>query len=233
MKIIDEAWRMHAEHGGIVATSAGDDPDMVHRTERDMTTHGDAPLTRMLRGRYWLHHNPEGVFEEHRPPQTYLDMVEHYPLLHNVIAYQPEPGQDRYYEAALTVREFRYFGRHTNDWLANNQQLLLQEKLAREFQGVGQIRIPVLYDEVNWIGDPDSDQYEPDFENQQSAAFLPNGVNMQIINNRVLIPKPFGPRAHPHVAAEIPEARDGRQVPRQSQPQIFCQKEAGQDLSLD
>ncbi len=199
MKIIDKAWATHVEQGGSKAITVGNDIDALHVAIRDLTTDGGAPLTRILRGRYWLHHNPKEVFEELKPPQIYLDMLEHYPLLPNVIAYQPEPGQDRYYDAALTIREFRYFGRFTNDWIGDHQQLILQEKLVREFPGIPQIPIPVLYDEVLWKKNSDM----PDFENHQTSAFLPNGVNMQIINDHLLIPKPFGPRAKPDVAAEI------------------------------
>ncbi|HET6979145.1 MAG TPA: protein-arginine deiminase family protein [Pyrinomonadaceae bacterium] len=203
MKILDTAWAMHVERGGTKAVTAGDDIDILHPARRDLTVSGTAPLTRMLRGRYWLHHNPEGVFEEHKPPQIYLDMLEHYPLLPNVIDYNPEPGQDRYYEAALSVREFRNFGRFTNDWLGSNQQSILQQKLSQEFPDVPQVTIPILYDEVPWTTDSETKKDMPDFENHRTSAFLPNSVNMQIINEHLLIPKPFGPRTSPDVAAAI------------------------------
>lgn len=208
MQIIDTAWATHVEQGGTKATTAGDDIDALNAGSRDLTTDGDAPLTRLLRGRYWLHHNPVGVFEEHKPPQIYLDMLEHYPLLHNVIAYEPEPGPDRYYEAAMSVREFRHFGRFTNDWLGKNQfgedqELSIPKVLAREFPLAARISIPVLYDEVQWTTDPDTREDKPDFDSHQTSAFLPNGVNMQVVNDHLLIPKPFGPRASPAVAARI------------------------------
>ena len=43
----------------------------------------------------------------------------------------------------------------------------------------------------------------PDFKKHRTSAFLPNSVNMQIINNHLLIPKPYGPRASADVVARI------------------------------
>lgn len=203
MQIIDAAWATHVEGGGTKAITAGDDIDALHVAARDMTVDGKAPLTRMLRGRYWLHHNPPQAFQEHRPPQTYLDMLEHYPLLPGVVEYFPEPGPDRYYEAVMSVREFRYFGRFTNDWLAENHERTLQEKLARAFPGIPQVALPVLYDEVPWGKDPQTGKEGPAFEQQKTSAFLPNAANLQVVDQHLLIPRPFGPRAAPAVAAQI------------------------------
>lgn len=203
MQIINEAWAMHVEGGGTKAITAGDDIDAIHVAARDMTVDGNAPLTRMLRGRYWLHHNPPGGFQEHRPPQIYLDMLEHYPLLPGVVEYFPEPGPDHYYDAAMSVREFRYFGRYTNEWLAANHERTLQAKLTHEFPGVLQIAIPVLYDEVPWEKDPQTGEEGPAFGQQKTSAFLPNASNLQVLDQHLLIPRPYGPRAAPAVAAQV------------------------------
>jgi hypothetical protein len=210
MAIIDAAFAVYIEGGGTKALTAGTDENQVHPAFRDRTTDGKAPITLMLRGRYWLHHVPRDAFATIEPPTIYLDMARHYPVdFHlvqdgsEVIELNHQPGQDRYYNASLSIREMRYFGRFTNDWLAENKILPLRRFLSTEFRDLDQIEIPVLYDEVNWIENKETKEFAPDFEREQTSAFLPNGVNMQSLGDHVLIPRQYGPRASPRVAARI------------------------------
>ncbi|MEO1139940.1 MAG: protein-arginine deiminase family protein, partial [Pseudomonadota bacterium] len=117
MAIINAAFAVYMEGGGTMAVAAGNDENQVHPALRDRTIDGDAPITQMLRGRYWLHQVPPDAFTTVEPPTIYLDMARHYPvnfhLLQDgseVIALNHEPGQDRYYNASLSIRELRYFG---------------------------------------------------------------------------------------------------------------------------
>ncbi len=211
MKIIDTAFAVYMEGGGTKAVAAGNDENLPHPALRDHTDEGDAPVTRMLRGRYWLHHVPKDAFARIEPPLIYRDMVRHYPvdfhLLqdgHEVIAYNSEPGRDRYYNAALSIRELRYFGRYTNDWLAENTMAPLYKMLKGKFRGLYLVELPVLYDEVNWVvTDAKTGDIAPDFDNEKTSAFLPNAVNLQVLGDHVLVPRPYGPRAAPEIAARI------------------------------
>ncbi|MBW4707391.1 protein-arginine deiminase domain-containing protein [Roseobacter sp. YSTF-M11] len=210
MAIVDAAFGVYMEGGGTMAVAAGNDENALHPALRDKTTDGDAPVTRMLRGRYWLHHLPKDAFATIEPPLIYRDMVRHYPVdFHlqqddsEVIAYNSEPGRDRNYNASMSIREFRYFGRFTNDWLAENKLTDLHRTLSGAFPDLPRLEIPVLYDEVTWIEDKQTKEIGPDFDNEQTSAFLPNGVNMQILGHHVLVPRPYGPRAAPDVAARI------------------------------
>jgi hypothetical protein len=194
MKILDTAWATYVKSGGR--------DRQIISISRDTTAEGEAPITRMLRGRDWLHHNPEGVFEELKPPFIYRRLAT---FASTVTIYEPEPGPYKLYDAAMTVPEFQFFGRDTNEWLGTNQEVILKKQLEREFPDLpAPISIPVLFDQQElWIEDPQTRELVPDFTNHQISAFLPNCVNMQIINNQLLIPKPYGPRTSPEVAALI------------------------------
>lgn len=140
-------------------------------------------LTDMLRGKYWLYTSPaKGKgFDILRPP--FIHRAYHFP---NYV--EPPRGHSRPYHAALDVDlMFVRLSMQTNRTIhAEFIELLVSDTLEQHFRGGERLALPVLFDEMNAEEPPAADRIS-------TSAFLPNVVNMQVINGLLLVPKPYGP----------------------------------------
>jgi hypothetical protein len=210
--ILYEALRLFLQglNRGLFYDLASPDVEDFVRSNRPLafqrqTRMGESPITHMLRGKTWLHHHPPEGFVPLEPPLIYRTMawnyrvhtsIEDYEI--NPLPYQPGEGDDRHYPANISVREYLYFENGTNEEIeplsSDSAQTggageesasfmeTVDEILAREFPHISIIKLPVLFDSVE------------DWEYDVTSAFTPNLVNMQIINSRAVVPRPFGPR---------------------------------------
>lgn len=161
---------------------------------RHRMTAGTAPVTRMLRGRHWTHQHQPNPSDVLLPPDVYRRISAFYagPLTASNAPFTPGPSpDDRYYPAALSTMDYRYF--YVGDQLEFIDEKMrgLDEILEREFSGMARLRVPVLFDWANLSG------------GAVTSAFTPNLANQQFVNGACLIPKPFGPRMKPDQAADV------------------------------
>jgi hypothetical protein len=176
---------------------------------------GEHPVTRMLRGKLWLHSQPrlrpppeggtpdagsiDDAGEVLLPPHIYLFLVDFYSGLFSsdLAPFFPDSDQDvYYYRAGLTTWDFDFFSGATNRVLVEEKLGPLDKLLAAEFPSFPVRRVPVLFDEM-LLNDK-----SPRVAGT-TAAFTPNLVNLQFLNGTVLIPKPFGPRMSPPDATAV------------------------------
>jgi hypothetical protein len=182
-------------------------PDRINTPRRPspmlprLMADGTAPVTRLFRGKSWLHSHPRAepgkVSESHDPPSIYMQLAS--ALAHSGgygghrIGMVPGEGPDRYYPADITPSEIIFCERDVNGEAVNDgiDASMLQpsrDLLAREL-GVSILPIPVLWDRVDNLGLFNAAPW-----NGPTTAFSPDMVNLQVVNRHVLVPKPYGPR---------------------------------------
>jgi len=174
-----------------------------------LMTNGDHPVTRLFRGKVWEHRHPRPEGEETpqvlEPPRIYQDVAQAMNggdpsdpdsggiNIHG-IRYWPGQGPDRVYPADITVSELIYGeesmdGRSTNDFIEAQYLVPAGEVLRTAFPQARQFPMPVVFDRVSdiaaWTESPST---------FSTSAFTPDVVNLQPINGRLLIPRPYGPR---------------------------------------
>ncbi len=170
------------------------------------TRRGSAPVSQMLRGKFWLHHHTTDMPVPLEPPLIYRRMSEYFARqgYQHLAGYSPGPGEDRFYSAGINIFEFHYFEEGTNAEIDALEREAAPESgeaatylqgvdriLTREFSGVRILRLPVLFDAVSdWVDDA-------------TSAFTPNLVNMQIVGNRAIVPRPYGPRMQSEDAVAV------------------------------
>jgi hypothetical protein len=143
---------------------------------------GAHPVTALLRGKQWLQvfrpDEPPIVF----PPKIYRKMNLYYgDIGMSTRLFYPVPwADDHFYDARISVREMLYFGRVANN-LVQEKMDEIKKLVSKELEEMPIIELPVLFDD-----------YNPDFE--KTIAFTPDLINFQIVNNYILIPRPYGPR---------------------------------------
>jgi hypothetical protein len=178
-------------------------------TTRKLTA-GLHPLTMMLRGKQWSHVHQPGSSDINEPPLTYIRLANFYQgemmNIHSRVTFTPGPGNDRTYDAAISVKELLFIerlkfhqkpgdppldpdtGKPVPEMLTTNAFIddvfmgSSRDTLVGAFPDVPILDIPVLYDFV------------PDMDFASTRAFLPNAANLVVAGNRLLIPQQFGPR---------------------------------------
>lgn len=195
IKILEEAALLHLnglpfEHPQRV--TGGEPKTLLTRR----THEGSVPVTQMLRGKSWLHHEPAESIVALEPPRIYIKLAEFFSGNVNISAhdvpFRPGPGNDRYYPANINIFEFLHFEEGTNQEIENNILLSnIDPVLNDQFANIPIFKIPVLFDMVF------------NFQEQTTTAFTPNLINLQVIGNQLLIPRPFGPRMKVDHAIEV------------------------------
>ena len=145
-------------------------------------------LTRALRGKYWLHQQSQVGSSELVPPELYLQMARFYGEQIKFIS----SNEDRHYDASISALELLHFARRSNAAIHEYQIKSIQKKLAKTFPSAIFAELPVYFDPALDL-EHDSVK-ESDFKEVQTGAFLPNLVNMQVVDDHVIVPKPYGPR---------------------------------------
>jgi outer membrane protein OmpA-like peptidoglycan-associated protein len=199
-------------------------PDVIALQNTRLTTQGRSPVTHMLRGKQWLHHHPDNAAEPVLPPRIYRRMAAAFSppdaISINRLSFTPGPGPDQLYPANLSVRELVFFGGTTNEDIDSSRTAELKGTLREQFPGVDLLELPVLFDVVD------------DLDNNTTSAFTPDMVNMQVIGDRLLIPRPYGPRMRPAdalatVRAVVNARLEGNLAPaveKQLTPQFISSK---------
>lgn len=174
-----------------------------------LTTDGSTPVTRLFRGKVWSHSHPRATGQEIpqvlEPPRIYQDVAQAMnggdPAdpdssginIHD-IRYWPGEGPERTYPADITVRELLYgeadlAGESTNDFIEARFLADASKRLREAFPQARMFPLPVLFDRVantqEWSIAPSA---------YSTSAFTPDVVNLQAINGRLLVPRPYGPR---------------------------------------
>jgi Protein-arginine deiminase (PAD) len=189
-----------------------------------LMTRGQSPVTRLMRGKTWLHLHPASAPDQVpnmlEPPLLYqrLSAVLNQSDLKSAgsggvniqgIRYWPGPGPERHYPADITVAEVLYCeqdnrGASTNQGLAKGRSADVDQALSGQFRTVRRLPLPVIFDRVSDVSSTSI----------QTGAFTPNVVNMLVLGNTLLMPRPYGPRMRVEDAAVvIAEAMKAQDMP--------------------
>jgi hypothetical protein len=179
---------------------------------------GTSPVTRLHRGKVWQHQHEPRTGEQlphiQEPPQIYqrLSQAMNGGLSTTAtsgginiwgIRYWPGEGPPRTYPAEITVLELLYAemdnaGVSTNDHIANEHMKAVEDMLEVEFPQPRKLPLPVVFDRVSSVAD-----WTRSPLGFKTSGFTSNVVNMQVINGRLLVPRPYGPRMRLEDAAAV------------------------------
>jgi hypothetical protein len=191
-----------------------DEPNGI--TDRLMTQ-GTSPVTRLMRGRVWRHVHPPATGGEipnvAEPPLIYQrvsfamnggDMRDSATSINvHGIRFWPGEGPERRYPADITVKELLFAerdnaGSSTNEHIATVKMQSVADMIEVEFEQPRKLPLPVLFDRVpsvaTWVSSPLA---------FATSAFTVDVVNMQVVNGRLLVPRPYGPRMRPDDAIAV------------------------------
>jgi len=186
---------------------------------------GSSPVTRMFRGRSWLHVEDPAQSGKAptviRPPRIFQRLTTEYGTndrspninLHK-IGIVPGVGPVRRYPADLTLAEILWSelddrGVSSNQFFDRQFLAASCGKLADEFSGIPQLPVPVLFDRTSSTA-----RFQRDDWGEGTTAFSPNMVNLQYINGHLIVPSPLGPRMRTDDAiAVVRETMQALQVP--------------------
>jgi hypothetical protein len=184
-----------------------------------LTDHGSAPVTRLLRGKAWVHSHPQpprpGAMPDIlEPPRIYQDLslalnggdpADPYSEGVNIhdIHYWPGEGPLRAYPADITVLELLFaerddHGESVNDFLEEQFLEPLRQVVENAFDGARVLPLPVVFDTTDNIGEWRDNPWA-----RSTSAFTPDVVNMQVVNGHLLVPRPNGPRMRPADALAV------------------------------
>ena len=86
----------------------------------------------------------------------------------------------------------------TNDHIATAHMNTVEDMLQAEFPEPRKFPLPVLFDRVSSVAN-----WTTSLALTKTGGFTGNVVNMQLINGRLLVPRPYGPRMLPDDAAAV------------------------------
>jgi hypothetical protein len=167
---------------------------------------GSAPVTRLFRGKAWLHIHPPATYNEvapyQDPPKIYLQLCRAFGTTTDdsgysthKIGYVPGEGEDRRYPADITAIELLWAeadgsaissNRAYDTYLLEPSRAILRGALP----GVAILPVPVLFDRTRDTAPLRGDRGEV----AKTSAVTPDMVNMQVLNGNLLVPRPYGPR---------------------------------------
>jgi len=207
LKLIEEAERRYLS--GLSANH----PHNIRRRPSGvlarLTTDGSSPVTRLFRAKVWSHHHERATGQEIpqvlEPPRIYQDVSQAMnggdPVdpdsgginIHG-IRFWPGEGPERTYPADITVRELLYGEadldeESTNTFIETRFLADAAEGLRVAFPQARMFPLPVLFDRVASTRD-----WSIAASAFKTSAFTPDVLNLQVINGRLLIPRPYGPR---------------------------------------
>lgn len=179
---------------------------------------GTSPITRLHRGKLWSHRHEPRTGDElpdiHEPPQIYQRLSQYMsgsaattsaPGGINTwgLRYWPGEGPERVYPADITVPELLFAEKDdadvsTNDYIATTLMKSVEDSLRDGFPGPRTFPLPVLFDRV-----ASTASWTNNLLAFRTSGFTSNVVNMQIVNGRLLVPRPYGPRMRPEDAAAV------------------------------
>lgn len=172
---------------------------------RQLMDQGSTPVTRLFRGKLWTQRTvqigpPGSPFTKRKlPPVCYQRLARAYgsAAAGSDLGFEEIPDRGyRLHPADITVDELLYCDGETREdgsieeAESTNRRLevfhmrRIVDILRGEFGNVRIGALPVVFDHI------------ADFESgtHGADAFVPNIVNMQVVNGHLLVPKPYGPR---------------------------------------
>ncbi|WP_157245740.1 protein-arginine deiminase family protein [Nonomuraea typhae] len=174
-----------------------------------LNSQGARPVTHLLRGLQWMRVHGPGQSLPTEPPEIYQSLAHHNALRLQSVHVLPEPGSpwaapgEVVYPAGISLFELRAFTDGLNadleaapeppgpDTPAKGHLLEAHDAIQTEYDGrLPILKLPVLFDNRSRA-------------TGRSAAFTPNLVNLQVAGDRLLIPRPHGPRMSPESAARV------------------------------
>lgn len=188
-----------------------------------LTGRGRHPLTRMLRTKTWeqrwrsersgysvqildtpkIFHALSNRRHPTQGPAAHLHLREFGNRLQRREQFRHYPGSSGHFPASLTVSEFLRHGASANEQIATTKIEPALAPLQDQLPGARMFPFPVLFD--TWEGNID----------RAVGAFTPNTVNLQVVGDRLLVPRPYGPRMQVEdalaVAQSVATARDDMQ----------------------
>lgn len=170
-----------------------------------LMTAGTSPVTRLMRGKAWLHQQERptgGVLPPSiEPPSIYFHLCQAYGTStadtgfnRHGIGYVPGLGDNRRYPADITPNELLWAETDKDGGSCNvvyDETVLRNARntLTGAFPSIELLPIPVILDRTH-----DLRQFRDNPWSRPTTAFTPDMVNMQILNDHLLVPKPYGPR---------------------------------------
>lgn len=207
LKLIEEAERRYLSGVSV------DHPHAISRRPSGvlprLTTGGSAPITRLFRGKVWSHSHERATGSEIppvlEPPRIYQDVSQAMnggdPAdpdsgginIHG-IRFWPGEGPERTYPADITVRELLYGeadldGESTNAFIERQFLADAAQRLRSEFPQARMFPLPVIFDRV-----ASTREWGIAASAFTTSAFTPDVLNLQVVNGRLLVPRPYGPR---------------------------------------
>lgn len=196
-----------------------------------LTVQGSHPVTHLLRGLQWLHRHDPGQVLPTEPPEIYLFMATKFSAVVGPTANQlplpdsPWQMKPPILPANLSIFELFHFSDEVNEDLESSEvveprpgpngevipgkgQLTeAEEKLTEAYGRIPIRRIPVFFDSRSRA-------------TGQTAAFTPDLANLQVVGDRLLIPRPHGPRMSAESAARVLGAV-AQKMPEEADPSRF------------
>jgi hypothetical protein len=169
-----------------------------------LTMDGSHPVTRLFRGKLWVHKHEErsygGVPAVSEPPRIHQAIAR---LGFDEVRYRPGPGPLRWYLADATVREILYCetssdAGSTNTFIEAIFLTPIVEEMKKEFPRARMFAVPVLFDRVDTTA-----PWSQDARQVRTSAYTPSVINFQPVNGRLLVPRPYGPRMLVDDAREV------------------------------
>jgi protein-arginine deiminase (PAD) len=177
-----------------------------------LNNQGANPVTHLLRGLRWLHRHDPGQLVPTEPPEIYLALAtaaNSSPVGHDIpLPHSPWQPVPPVLPASISIFELFFFSDEVNDDLeslqpsgpqvgpdgevipAKGQLIEAEQKIVEAYGSMPIRRIPVFFDNRSRA-------------TGQTAAFTPDLANLQPVGNRLLIPRPHGPRMAAEPAARV------------------------------
>ena len=159
------------------------------------TDRGPSPVTMLMRGQEWLHDDSPGLTNPIEPPLIYTELAKAdaaFQISAHRIPLPHPPRRESFgpFPADISVFELPHFEDGTNADLEENQLAEIEARLTDAFGNVPILRLPVIFDNI-------------DKATGTTKAFTPDLANLQVVGNRLLVPRPYGPRARVRDAVAV------------------------------
>lgn len=160
------------------------------------TDKGSCPVTMLMRGMEWLHDDSPDLLDTIEPPLIYTELAkadgEFQVSAHRIPIPHP-PTRDSFgpFPAEMSIFEVPHFVDETNAGLEEKQLTEIEQRLTEAFGNVPILRLPVIFDNFDRSA------------NNTTKAFTPDLANLQVVGDRLLVPRPYGPRARPADAVAV------------------------------
>ncbi|WP_410581830.1 protein-arginine deiminase family protein [Amycolatopsis sp. lyj-108] len=179
------------------------------------TDKGTSPVTMLMRGQEWLHDDSPDLMNPIEPPLIYTELAKAdaaFQISAHRIPLPHPPQRESFgpFPADVSIFELPHFDDGTNADLEENQLTEIEQRLTDAFGNVPILRLPVIFDNL-------------DKATGTTKAFTPDLANLQVVGDRLLVPRPYGPRAR--VPDAVAVLRDVAATHRDVEASAFTDKD--------